>query len=221
MIGSYEDMAARVDELGLMFLSKHPYGLASVSDETDDGCWFTGLESDPWQWKDRAAAERLLAYTKGITGRPAFISKKVLPYAMAYYGSAEDPVERYSYGEVSTLERDIYAFLDEDGKSVHDIKKQFMRNKKDERDVEAAIVRLQRSFDICTFGTRQKLALDGHPYGWPSMVYIKLCDWCPEAYEAAMEISGAEAEAYMRTLYLGQNPGLDGKQMDALMRRYV
>lgn len=221
MIRSYDDMCAYVREKGVVFLFGHPYGLASLYGAAPEDIWFTGLENDPWQWKDRAPEERRLAYMKAVTARPAFISKEVLPYAIAYYGSAEELDERYSYGEVSTLERDIYDFLDEDGKSAYEIKKRFMRNKKDESGVESAIVRLQRSFDICSAGSRQKLAADGHPYGWPSMVYMKITDWSPEAYEASMDISGKEAERFMTELFLRQNPELGEKELAALLKKVV
>ena len=55
LLTTYEDFVARVESLGFMALSHLLPGLPSLGDETAESLWHTGLDTDPWRWKDRAA----------------------------------------------------------------------------------------------------------------------------------------------------------------------
>ena len=60
MLNTYDDFVKRVDELGFMSFSNILPGWTSLSDETSRMQWHTSEhETDPWQWKDRAAKEAL------------------------------------------------------------------------------------------------------------------------------------------------------------------
>lgn len=70
MLGTYSDFLAYADNCGLMFfLGKAPQGMPVLDKLTAPHQWHTGdAETDPWQWKDRAAAEKRLAFGN-ILGR--------------------------------------------------------------------------------------------------------------------------------------------------------
>ncbi len=61
MLTTYEDLIARVESLGFMTLSHLLPGLSPLGAETAESLWHTGLDTDRWRWKDRAAAEKRLA----------------------------------------------------------------------------------------------------------------------------------------------------------------
>ena len=50
LLTAYEDFLARVESLGFMTLSPLLPGLPSLSDETTESLWHTGLDTDPWCW---------------------------------------------------------------------------------------------------------------------------------------------------------------------------
>ena len=82
---TYEDFLARVDELGFMALSKSVAGLPCLGAETRPEQWHTGdPQTDPWQWKDRAAEQKQVAYGCILGGQKGFVAARLYP---AFYAA--------------------------------------------------------------------------------------------------------------------------------------
>src|SRR5512143_1116811 len=79
LLATYEDFIARVELLGFMALSPILPGLPSLGDETPENLWHTGLDTDPWRWKDRAAEEKRLAYGCILGGHKGFVTCRMYP----------------------------------------------------------------------------------------------------------------------------------------------
>jgi len=74
LLATYQDFIHRVEELGFLPMSNILLGYPSLGAETPGHIWHTGLETDPWQWKDRAAGEKQLAYGCILGGHKGFVS---------------------------------------------------------------------------------------------------------------------------------------------------
>ena len=101
VLTTYQAFVERVEELGFMALSRVLPGLPSLSSETLDNQWHTGIpETDPWQWKDRAAAEKRLAYGCILGGNKGFIAPRMYAVFYAACHPGISMIERWEAGEV-------------------------------------------------------------------------------------------------------------------------
>jgi hypothetical protein len=87
MLTTYEDFVARVESLGFMALSPLLPGLPSLGGETPESLWHTGLDTDPWRWKDRAAEEKCLAYGCILGGHKGLPSNALHARTLGYWDS--------------------------------------------------------------------------------------------------------------------------------------
>ena len=101
MLMTYEDFLDRVETLGFMAFSSLLPGLPSLSGETPENLWHTGLDTDPWRWKDRAAEEKRLAYGCILGGQKGFISQRMYSYFYAAFHPMLSMEERWEAGSVN------------------------------------------------------------------------------------------------------------------------
>ena len=85
LLNTYDEFIARVEALGFMALSPLVPGLPSLGGETAESQWHTGLDSDPWRWKDRAAEEKRLAYGCILGGHKGFVTRRMYPIFYAAF----------------------------------------------------------------------------------------------------------------------------------------
>lgn len=184
MLKTYSDFLAYVDTVGFMaFSGKFLEGIPKLDDLTTPHQWHTGIEdTDPWRWKDRAAAEKRLAFGNILGGHKGFISKKLYPLfysACRPDGSIED---RYRSGYVPRIVLDVYKLFS-GGTPIDtaEIRKTMGVTKKEGASaVDAALVRLQREFYITVCGNKRKVSFDGKEYGWPANTYCLADDWASD-----------------------------------------
>ncbi|MHB1001975.1 MAG: AlkZ-related protein, partial [Armatimonadota bacterium] len=182
ILKTYKDFLERVDELGFMSLSRIMPGLPSVSEETLGTSWHTGdHDTDPWQWKDRAAEEKKLAYGCIIGGYKGFVSARMYPYFYAAYQPMESMDERWESGEVNQTTRELWKVF-EAGKPLNtgDIRRAMgVTAKTGGSRVDRSIQELQHDYYITVSGNERKVNKHGEPYGWPACVYTRVIDWAP------------------------------------------
>jgi len=107
---TYIDFLNRVEELGFMALSHILPGFPSLSAETPGNIWHTGLDTDPWRRKDRAAEEKQLAYGCILGGHKGFVCAHMYPVFYAAYHPPELMHERWAAGTVNkSLDREVIA----------------------------------------------------------------------------------------------------------------
>ncbi|MCA9869007.1 MAG: hypothetical protein KC487_01255, partial [Anaerolineae bacterium] len=98
MLTTYEDFIARVEALGFMTLSPLLPRLPSLGGETAESQWHTGLETDPWRWKDRVAEEKRLAYGCILGKHKGFVARRLYPIFYAAYHPTLSMPERWARG---------------------------------------------------------------------------------------------------------------------------
>ncbi len=200
MLQNYNEFINRVNELGFMALSNILPGLPSVVDETKKEAWHTGdLDTDPWQWKDRAAEEKQLAFGCILGGHKGFVSKRMYPYFYACFQPLESMGDRWQEGLVSQEVKQLWElFQTQTLLNTSDIRYQMGVGKKGGSKVDNAIVELQKLYYITVAGNRRKLNKAGEPYGWPANVYDKVENWAPASWlKASRDLDKSEAGRYL------------------------
>lgn len=195
---TYQDFISRVEQLGFMALSNILPGFPSLSAETPDELWHTGLETDPWRWKDRAAQEKRLAYGCILGGHKGFVAARMYSIFFRAYNPIENMPERWSAGKVKQTTWRLWQFFEERGSLNTSQARKLLGPSpaKSASQIDAAIQDLQREYYITVSGNEQKISADGNLYGWPSNIYTCAVDWAPSEWlETVNEWSPEEAKA--------------------------
>jgi len=186
LLAAYPDFIQRVEELGFLPMSNILPGYPSLGAETPSQLWHTGLETDPWQWKDRSAEEKQLAYGCILGGHKGFICANMYPVFYAAYHPSEHMPERWTAGTVNQGTWKLWQQFEEKG-TINTSQARKLLNvsvKKGGSQVDTALKELQHDYYITVSGNMRKVSVDGHLYGWPSNLYTRVVDWLPEAWMA-------------------------------------
>jgi hypothetical protein len=179
---TYQDFLDRVYELGFLPLSHFLPGLPSVSGETPDSQWHTGdPETDPWQWKDRAAEEKRAAYGCILGGHKGFVSARLYPLFYAACCPRQAMPDRWAAGTVSQTTWLLWQLFQKRGAlNTADVRRLMGVNAKGGGSrVDGSLKELQKEYAITVAGNRRKIGKDGQPYGWPANVFERVIDWAP------------------------------------------
>ena len=188
MLKTYAEFLASVGEYGVMVLSgKFLEGFPNLYDLTTPNQWHTGdAETDPWLWKDRAAAEKRLAFGSILGGRKGFVSPGLYPLFFSACRPDGSVEERYRRGYVKRTVYEVYALFE--GGAVLDTselrRRMNVRRSDGASAVDAAVTALQREYYISVCGSRRRTGADGREAGWPANTYclaeLWLSDWLRE-----------------------------------------
>jgi hypothetical protein len=193
----YADFIARVDELGFMSLSHVRVGLPALSAETPTAQWHTGdVETDPWCWKDRAAAEKQLAYGCIIGGHKGFIAPRLYPLFFTACRPPASLADRWEAGEVSQTTWQLWQLFARKGLLDTGSVRKLMgvTASRGASRVDTALRELQRDFAITVTGSRRKIGRDGEPYGWAASTFAPVASWVPpEWLDPGCELDQAAA----------------------------
>jgi hypothetical protein len=196
MLTSFEDFLARVEALGFMTLSTLLPGLPSLGSETSAKLWHTGLDTDPWRWKDRAAEEKRLAYGCILGGHKGFITRRMYSIFLAAYHPLLSMPERWASGTVSQRTWQLWQLFEHKGTLNLSQVRQILgvSRKQGAGQVDAAIQQLQQEYYITIDGIDRKVSAKGEFYGWPVHRFRRVIDWTPPGWlEGANDWSAAEA----------------------------
>lgn len=194
MLSTYQEFLTTVEAFGLLSLSANLVeGFPVLNDLTKETQWHTGdPETDPWQWKDRAAMEGKLAFGCILGGKKGFISKDLYPLFYAACHPETDLEERYDRGLLPKTVMDVYSlFNTRKVLSTADIRSELGGAKS---ALDKAVVMLQKEFYLTVCGNQRKVSKDGKEYGWPANTYCKIEAWAPEWINGAGLIPKAEAQ---------------------------
>jgi hypothetical protein len=208
----YQDFLQRVEELGFLPMSKILPGFPSLSAETPDHIWHTGLETDPWQWKDRAAQEKQLAYGCILGGHKGFVCARMYPVFSAAYHPSEQMPERWSAGTVNLITWKLWNIFEERGTVNTSQARKFLRAsvKRGGSQVDAALKQLQQEYYITVSGNMRKISADGRLYGWPSNQYTRVFEWLPTGWHGQVnEWQKDEAREAILDAVVARNGSLD------------
>ncbi len=181
MLHTYSDFLEYADTAGVLaFSGKFIDGFPKLDALTPPSQWHTGdTQTDPWLWKDRAAAENRLAFGNLLGGRKGFIAAKLYPLFYSACRPDGTPEDRYRAGVVKKTVLDVYRLFEAgDALDTSEIRKKLHVTKKDGASAaDSAVVTLQREFYVTVCGNRRKVSFDGREYGWPANTYCLADDW--------------------------------------------
>ena len=184
MLTTYEEFVARVEALGFMALSPFLPGLPSLGGETPENLWHTGLDTDPWRWKDRVAAERRLAYGCILGGHRGFVARHMYPIFYAAFHPQLAMQERWVSGTLKQRTWQVWQLFEERGSLTTSQVRQALSvsRKQGGSAIDAAIKQLQHEYYITVDGNERKINAKGEPYGWANNRYRRVLDWVPAGW---------------------------------------
>jgi hypothetical protein len=221
LLTTYQDFISRVEQLGFMALSNILPGFPSLSAETPEELWHTGLETDPWCWKNRAAQEERLAYGCILGGHKGSVAPRMYSIFFRAYHPIENMPERWSAGKVKQTTWQLWQFFQERGSLNTSQARKLLgpASAKSASQINVAIQDLQREYYITVSGNEQKVSSDGNLYGWPSNVYTRVVDWAPSEWlETVNEWSPEEAKALILDEAAGLSQLTDRKAIQLAFR---
>jgi len=218
---SYQDFIHRVEEIGFLPMSNILPGFPSLPAETPGHIWHTGLETDPWQWKDRAAEEKQLAYGCILGGHKGFVCARMYPIFYAAYHPVALMPERWSAGTVNHLTWRLWHLFEEKCTLNTSQARKLLgvSAKKGGSQVDTGLKELQQDYYITVSGNMQKMSADGHLYGWPSNLYTRVADWLPAYWKE--KLSGwhrDEARESILDTVVAINKALDRQVVSRVLR---
>jgi hypothetical protein len=183
-LATYEDFIARVELLGFMALSPILPGLPSLGGETAPGLWHTGLDTDPWRWKDRAAEEKRLAYGCILGGHKGFVTRRMYPIFYAAFHPTLSMPERWAGGAVNQTTWQLWQLFEQKGVlNVSQVRQTLGAGRGHGAGaLDTAIQQLQREYYITVDGNDRKVNARGEYYGWPVNRYRRVLDWAPAGW---------------------------------------
>ena len=196
MLTTYEDFVARVESLGFMALSPLLPGLPSMGGETSESLWHTGLDTDPWRWKDRAAEEKRLAYGCILGGHKGFVTRRIYPVFYAAFHPMLSMPERWAAGTVNQRTWQLWQLFEDKGTlNISQVRKTLgVSRKQGVSTIDTAIQQLQHEYYITIDGNDRKVSAKGEFYGWPVNRYRRVMDWAPAGWlDSAKDWSVVEA----------------------------
>lgn len=217
ILENYNDFIDRVNELGFMALSNIQEGFPSLNAETSKEQWHTGdFETDPWQWKDRAAEEKKLAFGCILGGNKGFVSVKMYPYFYKLCKPGMSIEQRWQDGLISAELWNLWQLFNK--KTLLDtaqIRQELgVTAKNGGSRLDRAIVELQKEYFITVAGNRRKLNKLGQPYGWPANTYDKVENWAPADWiDSSNEIDIDDARQVIISTGLSNSKGVNEKQL--------
>lgn len=196
-ITSYEEACRAVEQWGILPLSSCIPDHPSLEAITSPAAWHTGLESDPWLWRDRFAEEGIAAYGRFIGGKPMLVSRDIFPLLYALLNPLETVQERYEAGMLARSTVRIYETIAEnDGIAVQTLRKMTgMQDKSEKNAFDHALIDLQSTADIVISGISGRLNAHGNKSGWNSTCYMLAQHWMEHHRLEALSLAPADARA--------------------------
>jgi hypothetical protein len=181
---SYQDFIDQVNQLGFLPMSGLAPGLPSLGDLTPGENWHTGNpDSDPWQWKDRAAREKKLAYGCILNGQKGFVASHLYAAFYTAFHPPEPMPVRYSEGLVDRTTWSLWnLFEKQSAVNTFDAHRLMAGSSSSSSRVDSRLQALQAAYYITGAGNARKVSRAGQEYGWPAMRYQRVLDWAPEGW---------------------------------------
>jgi hypothetical protein len=194
MLTTYEDFVARVESLGFMTLSPLLPGLPSLGGETPESLWHTGLTTDPWRWKDRAAEEKCLAYGCIVGGHKGFVTRRMYPIFYAAFHPILSMPERWATGTIKQRTWQLWQLFERKGMlNISQVRQTLgVSRKQGSSAVDTAIQQLQHEYYITVEGIDRKVSAKGEFYGWPVNRYSLVMNWAPAGWLDSAKFFSAE-----------------------------
>ena len=179
IVNTFEEACDVVEYLGILPLSSFISGHPSLVSITQDNAWHTGMDTDPWLWRDRFAGEGVAAYGRFLAGKPILISRQIFPLVKCVRSPSEKVAERYAAGNLARSATRIYECIREnDGIDVKALRVLTgMQQTSEKRAFDRSLTDLQSTTDIVISGISERLNEHGNKSGWNSTCYMLADRW--------------------------------------------
>ena len=219
LLTTYEEFLERVESLGFMAFTSFLPGLPSLSAETPANLWHTGMDTDPWRWKDRAAEERMLAYGCILAGHKGFVTRRMYPLFYAAFHPRESMPDRWKGGMVNQMTWRTWELFEESSVlNISQIRSLLGVSRSNGLSTSDTAIRiLQQEYYITMDGSEQKINAKGEPYGWAVNRYSRTKDWAPEGWlDGTGDWPVEEAQSAILEAGIAMSDGVDRQ---ALVRK--
>ena len=196
IVNTFEEACEVIEHLGILplssFIPDHP-SLVSI---TQDDAWHTGMDTDPWLWRDRFAGEGVAAYGRFLTGKPILISRQIFALVKCVLSPSKKVADRYAAGNLARSATKIYECIREnDGIDVKRLRMlTSMQQTSDKRAFDRSLTDLQSTTDIVISGISERLNEHGNKSGWNSTCYMLADRWMERYGIAPVLFSREEAK---------------------------
>ncbi|SDN54914.1 hypothetical protein SAMN04487897_103136 [Paenibacillus sp. yr247] len=176
---AYEDVKKIVKEVGILPLSSFIPDHPSLESITEHEQWHTGLETDPWLWRDRLPGDGVAAYGRFFAKKPLLISAELFPLIKNLLEEPYSVEERYEDGQLPKSAVELYqAVEDNEGIDVKELRaKVGMKAKESKSEFDRSLIELQSKTDIVIAGISERLNANGTKNGWNSTCYMTAGHW--------------------------------------------
>ena len=204
-IRTCEDLAAMVDEVGIVPFFRTRVPGWSVEEHVDRAVWFTGQEG-PWEWKGQLAFEKRCVYGKFIRGRTAFVSPAWFRELANWRRGGCDFETRVEEGLVRRGDRLVMAYI-----SAHpmSLSSEVKRGCGVPEGYDGALTRLEMQTYVVNADFRCSVDKHGRPYGWGNAVLCAADDWLEEKTVAPPAWTGEESLERIVAHLIGLMPEAD------------
>ena len=179
IVNTFEGACDVVENLGILPLSSFIPNHPSLVSLTRDDAWHTGLDTDPWLWRDRFAGEGVAAYGRFLASKPVLISSQLFPLIQCVLSPNEKVTDRYAAGTLARSTIKIYDCIckndDIDVKRLRMLTG--MQQVADKRAFDRSLIDLQSTTDIVISGISERLNEHGNKSGWNSTCYMLADRW--------------------------------------------
>jgi hypothetical protein len=199
---TFEQATAFVQKIGILPLSSFIPDYPSLESETTPSQWHTGLDTDPWLWRDRFAGEGLAAYGRFFAKKPLLISAELFPLVKNILDDPYTVGDRYEDGTVSKATVDVYqAIANQEGIDVRLLRSNTgLSSKESKSEFDRALIELQSTADIVITGISDRLGANGVKSGWNSTCYMTAEHWMELHGMEKNELPSPEAKVRLRQL---------------------
>ncbi len=203
-LGCAEDLAALVEEWGMVPFFRNAVEGFSVEEHTPPRLWF-GEEAGPWEWKGPVIRLSHCAYGKFCRGKAMYISKELFFDFANYRRDGYDFDARADEGLVRGRDREI---MEEFGRVPSylskDLKSLVCFTPERKREFDGVMTRLQMQTYVTIADFEYARDRHGREYGWGIARYTTpeafFGDFAARAYKREPEESYALLESHLKKL---------------------
>jgi hypothetical protein len=179
IVKTYEEACKAVTRLGILPLSATISDHPSLTDITEASAWHTGLETDPWRWRNRFATEGIAAYGRFIGSKPFLVSRELFPLFKCALAAPTSLDERYAAGTLARPVIRLHEIIQQhEIIDVRALRKQAgMQHKIEKNAFDRALIDLQNTADIVMSGTASNRNEPGATSGWDGTCYMLAENW--------------------------------------------
>lgn len=201
IVNTFKEACDIVEQLGILPLSSFIPGHPSLASITQDNAWHTGMDSDPWLWRDRFAGEGVAAYGRFLAKKPILISVQLFPLVKCALSPSEKVSDRYAAGNLARSATKLYECIREnDGIDVKSLRKLTgMQLTSDKRALDNSLSDLQSTTDIVISGISERLNEHGNKSGWNSTCYMLADSWMEQHGIVPVLCTREEAKANLHS----------------------